>query len=273
MPEGPEIRRAADTLARFLVGRPLVRIEYRVPRLTRKARALRGATITRIFARGKALLIEFDRGLTHYSHNQLYGEWVIARSAQEHDDTRQVRVFIATTTHAATLYSATEIELLDAAALARQPYLRKLGPDVLDPTTTVPIVRARIADPRYARSSLASLLLDQGFVAGLGNYLRSDILFAARLIPSARPADLRAAEVNRLAMVMLKLARQSYRTGGVTNEPALARASKRAGVAYDDYRFLVYGREGKPCRVCATCIRRASATGRGLFYCPACQHE
>jgi formamidopyrimidine-DNA glycosylase len=77
LPEGPEIRRSADALARALVGQPIARVEYRVPRLARKARTLKGARVTRVYSRSKALLIEFDNGLTHYSHNQLYGEWEI----------------------------------------------------------------------------------------------------------------------------------------------------------------------------------------------------
>ena len=119
--------------------------------------------------------------------------------------------------------------------------------------------------------SLASLLLDQRFVAGLGNYLRSDILFAAGLTPDARPRDLDTAQRTRLAKAMLRLARQSYRTGGVTNDPARARASARAGVAYEDYRFLVYGREGAPCWSCGTRIARHDAGGRGLYRCAKCQ--
>ena len=70
---------------------------------------------------------------------------------------------------------------------------------------------------------------------------------------------------------MLRLARQSYRTGGVTNDPARARASARAGVAYEDYRFLVYGREGAPCWTCGTPIARHDAGGRGLYRCATCQ--
>ena len=50
----------------------------------RKARALRGARVDRVYSRGKALLIEFDNGLTHYSHNQLYGEWEVRERAGRH---------------------------------------------------------------------------------------------------------------------------------------------------------------------------------------------
>jgi endonuclease-8 len=271
MPEGPEIRRAADDLARVLTGRRLIHVDYRIPRLARKARSLRAAKVTRVYTRGKALLIDFDNGLTHYSHNQLYGEWEVTAGARTQDDGRTVRVVLATASHTATLYSATQVELLDTGKVDRHPYVAKLGPDVLDSSTTAAMVRTRLADPRFANRSLASLLLDQRFIAGLGNYLRSDILFAAGLPSGARPRDLDPAQRTRLAHEIRKIARQSYRTGGVTNDPARARASARSGVAYADYRFLAYGREGSPCWTCGTTIERDDTGGRGLFHCPNCQ--
>ena len=271
MPEGPEIRRAADALGRVLTGRRLTHVEYRIPRLARKARSLRGAAIDRVYTRGKALLIEFDNGLTHYSHNQLYGEWEVTAGERTQDDRRTVRVVLSTVSHTATLYSATDVDLLATRDVDRHPYVAKLGPDALDPATTAATLRTRLDDPRFAHRSLASLLLDQRFVAGLGNYLRSDILFAAGLPATARPRDLDPAGRARLARAIRKITRQSYRTGGVTNDPVRARASARAGVAYRDYRFLAYGREGSPCWTCGTTIERDDSGGRGLFQCPNCQ--
>ncbi len=274
MPEGPEIRRAADALGRVLTGRSLVRVEYRVPGLARAARRLADARVADVATRGKALLIAYDNGLTHYSHNQLYGEWVV-RPQRDGDggDTRAVRVVLATARHVATLYSATEIALLDADSLARHPFLTRLGPDVLDRATTPRVIAARLTDPRFARRSLGALLLDQRFVAGLGNYLRSDILHAARLHPARRPAELDAAEMATLATAIHALPRQSYRTRGVTNELARARRLAAAGVAFEDYRFLVYDRAGHSCYGCGTTIQRSDAGGRGLFLCPRCQRS
>ena len=152
MPEGPEIRRAADALGRVLTRRTLIHIEYRIPRLARKARALRGAKVKRVYTRGKALLIEFDRGLTHFSHNQLYGEWEVTAGARTQDERRTVRVVLATAKHTATLYSATDIDLLDTRKVDRHPYLARLGPDVLDPATTVASIEARLVGPALRRA-------------------------------------------------------------------------------------------------------------------------
>ena len=271
MPEGPEIRRSADAIAQALVGQTVTRIEYRVPRLARKARALKGACVVRAYSRGKALLIEFDNGITHYSHNQLYGEWEVREGPPDPDDRRTVRVVIGTATHTAILYSATQIDLLPTRDVERHPYIAALGPDVLDMSTTPSVIRKQLEDRRFRGRSLASLLLDQRFAAGLGNYLRSDILFTAGLRAGVRPQDLDDDARKRLARAILDVSRRSYRTQGITNDPARARKAQRAGVAFEDYRFLAYGREGAPCWVCGTSIVRRDEGGRGVFHCARCQ--
>lgn len=249
MPEGPEIRRTADALGRAFAGKPLTRTEYRVPRLARKARQLRGARIERVYSRAKAVLIEYDRGITHYRHNQLFGEWEISRGMPAADERRAARVVLATATHTAILYSATEIELLGTRDVERHPYIARLGRDALDATTTVALVR----------------------VGGLGNYLRSDILFAAGLSGNARPRDLDAAQVTRIASAILRITRRSYRHRGITNDPVQARAARRNGASHEESRFLTYGRAGEPCSTCGTTIVRDEAGNRGLFRCPVCQ--
>jgi endonuclease-8 len=277
MPEGPEIRREAKALARVLVDRPLLRVEYRVPRLKHRARALRGTNVTDVRSQGKALLIDYSNGLTHYSHNQLYGEWrviSVARLGRLLDErATSVRVLLETSTHAAVLLSATQIELLNAAELAGQPYLKRLGPDVLDRTTTAATVESRLRQPAFARRSLAALLLDQAFLAGLGNYLRSDILHATGLRHTMRPVELSDDALARLADAIVRLPRQSVRTAGTTNDPAIVRTLEAKGIARGARRFRVYDREGLPCWTCGARIRRIDVAGRGIYFCARCQPD
>lgn len=271
MPEGPEIRREADALARALAGRALTRVEYRMPALAKRARALAGRRVLRVYPRGKAMLIAFDNGLTHYSHNQLYGEWRVMRASRDPENGRQVRAVLGTERHLAVLYSATEVALLDDAALARHPFLARLGPDVLDRATTRALIARSFADPQRARATVAALLLDQRFLAGVGNYLRSDILFASGLRPSRRAGSLSDDDRRRLAAAVFALPRQSLRTRGITNDRARAAALRSSGAAFEDLRFLVYARGGEACWHCGTRIRREDAGGRAVFYCPRCQ--
>jgi endonuclease-8 len=271
MPEGPEIRRAADRLARVLEGRVPDALELNLPELGRHAAPLRGRRILRVQPRAKAMLIHFEGGQSLYSHNQLYGRWYVVRAGKMPRTQRSLRVAIHTRDHSALLYSASDIAVLTSRQLTRHPYLSKLGPDLLDPETTAAAVQAQANEPRFQRRRLAALLLDQGFFAGLGNYLRSEILYVAGLRHDMTLGKLEAAARARLATTALDLTRQAYRCRGVTNELERAARLKSEGLSYAQYRHHVFAREGAGCWVCATPVERIQVSGRAVFLCPHCQ--
>jgi len=270
MPEGPEVWREAAAIARVVEGEPIVRIEFAWPAVAQHARSLTGARIDRVQPRGKALTLAFSTGFSLVTHNQLYGKWVVRKSAPL-THRRALRVLIETQSGVAMLYSATDIHWLPTSEADAHPYIARLGPDALDTRTTVADVRARLGDRRFRQRSLAALLLDQGFVAGLGNYLRSDILFFARVQATLKPAQCTEHELDALAHAIVEMPRQSFRTRGVTNDQALARDLKRDGWPFARYRHWVFDREDEACHVCATRIARSSVGGRNVFYCPTCQ--
>jgi endonuclease-8 len=271
MPEGPEIRRAADQLARVLVGRVAEQVWFATPALRRYGARLSGQRILAVAPRGKALLTSFAAGSTVYTHNQLYGRWSVVKRDALPDTARSLRLAIHTATHSALLYSATDIEVLPTASVDQQPYIAKLGVELLAPTTQVADALAAVNSARYARRSLAGLLLDQAFLAGIGNYLRSEILYVARLRPEQRLQDLDEAARHRLATAALELTRQSYRTRGITNDLERAAELKATGLAFGRYRHHVFDREQEPCWTCGTRIQRLSIAGRAVFLCPGCQ--
>jgi endonuclease VIII len=270
MPEGPEIRRAADKLKRVLDGQSTREVRFAFPQLARAARTLSGRRILAVEPRGKAMLTHFDNARSIYSHNQLYGEWAVFRG--ERPSTHlQERIIIKTKTHTAVLYSASDIEVLATRDVPKHPYIAKLGVELLDPAVKLSDVAAQVNDPRFARRALSGLLLDQGFLAGLGNYLRSDILFVARVNPRLRLGDLDEDARACLARAALGLTRQSYQTRGVTNDKVVAARLKAQGLSFARYRHWVFDREGEACHVCGTTIVRDDIGGRGLFFCPTCQ--
>ena len=237
MPEGPEIRLAADKVARVLVGNRIENVSFGLPRLKRFEKRLAGQIVTAVDTRGKAMLTRFDNGLTIYSHNQLYGRWYTVRQPRMPRTGRQLRIELRTRTHKALLYSASDIDVLDDDQLLKHPFLSRVGPDILDRALTKARVVERLCDPAFRNRSLGSLYLDQRFLAGNGNYLRSEILWAAGLDSQRKPAGLAAAELEVLAEQTLRMARRSYRTRGVTVAPALARKLKADGLGYAAYRF------------------------------------
>jgi endonuclease-8 len=271
MPEGPEIRRAADRLDQVLRGKPARLVEFAFPHLAADGVDLTGRRIVRATARSKAMLIHFEGGRTLYSHNQLYGEWAILTARERPSETRQIRVAIHVDRAVAVLYSASEIEVWNTAEVGGHPYIAKLGIELLDRDTRLADVVAQIEAPRFAHASLGSLLLDQRFLSGIGNYLRSEILFVAGIGPDARIRDLDPRTRKKLARAAIALTRQSYRTAGITNDPHIVRQLRAAGAGFEAYRFRVFDREGEACYACGTTIRRINVSGRGLFYCPSCQ--
>ena len=273
MPEGPEIWRAAAQLAEVLDDQIVEVVEFTQPRLHNYGGVLSGCRVRQVEARGKAVVTRFDNDLYLYSHNQLYGRWYIRKRDNLPKTARTLRAALHTATHSALLYSASDIEVLDDAGLVHHGYLAKLGPEALDQKVHWRDIAARLGDPEFAGRRLASLYLDQHFVAGIGNYLRSEILFDARLHPERRPRDLSRGEIGRLARSTLAITRRSLRTGGVTNPDGRARKLKREGLSRADYRFAVFARAGKDCYACHAGIHRTTMGARRIYLCPTCQPE
>ncbi len=271
MPEGPEIKREADTLSAAIVGRDALLVEFAFPHLHADGVCLTGRKVLSANPRGKAMLISFAGGRTIYSHNQLYGKWAVLRRGKAPHPTKQMRLAIHTDTIVAVLYSASSIEVIQTSDIGAHPYVCKLGVELLDPSTTHAMVLAQINAPPFARRSLAALLLDQGFLAGIGNYLRSEILFVARIPPNLRMAELSQTERASLAAAALDLTRQSYQTRGVTNDLGIAQRLKTQGWRFGRYRHWVFDRDGEPCHVCQTTIQRQDIGGRGVYWCARCQ--
>ncbi|MCM1985254.1 endonuclease VIII [Lyngbya confervoides] len=271
MPEGPEIKRAADRIARAIVHQPLTSIYFAFESLKSYESCLGAAQVIEVQPRGKALLTRFSNGLTVYTHNQLYGVWYVRRAKSFPQTRRQLRLAIHTAQKSALLYSASDIMVLTEDEVAGHPFLNRLGPDVLDPETTPQQVSDRLLSRTFARRRLATLLLDQQCLSGLGNYLRSEILFLAGLHPTLRPADCSQAQIQALAAATLSVPWQSYQHQGITHDLEQAKALQAEGKPRWFYRHWVFGRQGQPCHRCGDPVIKAILGGRRLYWCPTCQ--
>ncbi len=271
MPEGPEIRRARDELAAAIEGRVARRVLFHLPALAPWKGQLDGRQLTAVECRGKAMLTHFDNGLSIYSHNQLYGRWLVVPSGKPPETARQLRLAIHCDEYWALLYSASDIEVWPREKLPEHPFLKKLGPDVLDKATTRQAVHERLRSSRFRGRQLGAFLTDQSFVAGLGNYLRCEILHCSGLHPATRPRELDDERLQQLATTLLRLPRQSYETGGITNDLDRARQLMDAGASFEDARFHVFRRAGLPCYRCGTAIIQTRQGGQTCYLCPHCQ--
>ncbi|MEM9555759.1 MAG: endonuclease VIII [Acidobacteriota bacterium] len=274
MPEGPEIHREADRVGKAVGGQVAREVFFAFDALQPAAAELSGRRVEGVEARGKAILTRFEGERVVYSHNQLYGKWFVKKAGETPKTNRQLRFAVHTDARSALLYSASEIEVLDAAELADQSYLAKLGPDPLaDESLAADSVAARLHSDAFRRRSLGHLLLDQGFLGGIGNYLRSEILWRAAVHPGRKAQDLEDDEAERVAAAALDIPRRSYRTGGVTSDPERVEALKAEGATRRRWRFNVFSQDGRPCPRCGDTVVRREVAGRRLYLCPSCQPE
>jgi endonuclease-8 len=262
MPEGPEIRRAADKLEAAVLDKPLTDVWFAFPELKAFEQALIGQKVERIETRGKALLTRFSNGQTLYSHNQLYGVWRVVKAGQVPPTKRVLRVKLQTADKAILLYSASEILMLNDEQLAAHPFLLRVGPDVLDMTLTAEQVKERLLSKRFRNRQFSGLLLDQAFLAGLGNYLRVEILWHAGLAAGHKAQDLTEEQLDRLANALLDIPRLSYNTRGSVDE------NKHHGSIFS---FKVFHRAGEKCERCGGVIDKIMLSSRPFYWCPHCQ--
>jgi formamidopyrimidine-DNA glycosylase len=120
------------------------------------------------------------------------------------------------------------------------------------------------------QAKLKPLLMDQKFIAGLGNIYSDEVLFQAGLSWDRPSNSLTSNETRRLSRAVGEILQDAIRHRGTTledeewrdlyNDPGEHQAS-----------LAVYGREGRPCRRCRTPVERVRVGGRSHFFCPQCQ--
>ena len=266
MPEGDTIWRAAAALRAALAGRVITAFRTTSPDISPAAeRAVLGRSVTKVEARGKHLLMTFARGddeLVLHTHMRMNGEWHIYRAGERwRRSASRARAIIETDSFVAPCFDAPVIELLRAQDVAHHPALVALGPDAMTDAFDVEesLSRLRAAPER----ELAVALLDQRTVAGLGNVLKSEALFTARVSPFARVADLDDEALRALLLEGHRLLRTNRTVSG-----------RRTRFVLDGrQRLWVYGRAGEPCHVCAAPIGSAAQgeDARRTYWCPVCQ--
>ncbi len=270
MPEGPTIRVTADRLRAALAGQTIIRCVSRFKKARSEdwQRKIEGARVEAVRARGKHLFIDFSSGYTMYSHMLMWGAWHVYHQGEPWaKETRKARVELHTATHVAVLFSAPICEVIHRADLATHRS-SETGPDLLSDSFDGAEARRRFCAPEHAAREVGDLIMDQTVISGIGNILKSEILFAAGIHPQRLPPTVTDDEWARFVMIARALMRRSYELGTFNG------AFLPEGVAVEAGRYgYVYRRRTYPCLRCGTPIRmvRQGARRRMTYYCPTCQ--
>lgn len=269
MPELPEVETTRRGLAPHLLGRTVVGLDVRQPRLRwplpdELRESLRGQRILDVERRAKYLLVHTEPG-SALLHLGMSGSLRVLPAstpvgAHDHVDWR--------------LDSGQVLRFTDPRRFGSQlwqprgqthPLLAGLGPEPLSDDFDGDLLWAR---SRGRKAAVKLLLMDQAVVVGVGNIYASEALFAAGIHPRRAAGSVSRERYARLADEIKRILAYAIRRGGTTLRDFI---SPDGLPGYFEQELFAYGREGEPCRVCGTPIRAIVLGQRSTFFCPRCQ--
>lgn len=254
MPELPEVETVRRTLAEKILGRIIRHVDIRMEKIVKApvnqhfADAILDHEIMDIGRRGKYLLMTLSDNKTLVVHLRMTGRWVLCH--QEEPEIPHTHVVFTLDDGKQLRY--TDIRQFGGMILAPSdrvmelPGLAMLGPEPLDEDFTLESLAQAL---QRKRTKLKSLLLDQRFLAGLGNIYADEALARAGLHPDRTGNSLNEDEVRRLYQNIRSVLSEGIESRG-TSFRDYVDGEGRKGEFQE--RLWAYGREGEPCRRCGS---------------------
>jgi formamidopyrimidine-DNA glycosylase len=276
MPELPEVEVVRRGLERGVVGRRIAAVEVHHPRAVRRhiageadfAALLLGRAVLAALRRGKYLWLPLDSGDALTGHLGMSGQLLVVPPSKPVETHLRVRLsftdggpelrFVDQRTFGGLLVVAGGAELPDTIAhIARDP---------LDPAFDDDDFSRRL---RRKTTTVKRALLDQSLVSGIGNIYADESLWRASLHFDRATSALSRPQVAALLAHVRDVLTEALRAGGTSFDSLYVSTEGVSGLF--ERELAVYGREGEPCRRCATAIRRVAFMNRSSYFCPRCQ--
>jgi formamidopyrimidine-DNA glycosylase len=274
MPELPEVQTVVnDLIASQLIGRRIAQIAVHWDRTiadpapARFRQELVGSTIRAIRRRAKYIVIELGPRKFWLIHLRMTGRLQVSTAGEPAD--RHDHVIII-------LDDGRQVRFHDTRKFGRMwlvcdpgEVLGSIGPEPLDDSFTAADLGTLI---RTRHRQLKPLLLDQTFIAGLGNIYVDEALWEARLDPRRDAGSLTNAEIGRLHAAIRKVLTKGIANQGTTlgtGQSNFYSVGRRSG--RNRATLKVFRRTGKPCPRCKAAIRRIVVGQRSTHVCVECQ--
>ena len=269
MPELPEVETTVRALRAPLIGRTITEVRNDWPRhiatpgLPELQRRVYGRSIQAINRRAKYLVFSLSDDETLIVHLKMSGHLAVVNRETPPDK------------YAHTIFgldNGRELRFRDTRKFGRVylvqdpvDILGHLGPEPLEPTFTVSLLQARLQNRKRA---LKPLLLDQTFVAGIGNIYADEALFYAGIHPERRANTLTLSEINRLHGAIQKVLHMGIEREGASIDMYVKPDGSKGDM---QNAMAVFRRAGSLCYHCGNRIHRIKLGGRSTHFCPACQ--
>lgn len=270
MPELPEVETTLRAVRPALLGRSFRQVEVLRKNMIKGtpdlAKKIAGATVRDASRHGKYLFLHLDGNRTLVVHLKMSGRLGLRKQNDTPLTYERIRLHLGNEellifNDPRTLGRMWVVPTKD---LKNDSSIRLLGPDALTASETEFLARLQ-----KKKGILKAVLLDQSFVAGIGNIYADEACFLAGINPLRRTATLKPTEQKALYRAVIR---------------TLEKGVKNMGTSFSDFADLfgkpgqnqkslaVYGRAGEPCRTCTTVLKSEKVGQRTTVWCPRCQH-
>lgn len=271
MPELPEVETIKKELEQVLVSKKIIDVIVNNPKVIREpkkedfVKGLKDVTIKNILRKGKLLIFELSSGKFLTIHLKMTGQLILRQGPVDPANARISRISFK-------LSDGKTLDFYDMRLFAELrlindwhnlKFIQNLGPEPFD--IEVGKFKARL-DAK--KTKIKPLLMDQAFLCGIGNLYAAEALFRAKIHPQRPAASLSGRQKEALFKEIKDTLREAIKHKGSSVDQYLQLSGSPGG--YAKYH-KVYGRQGKPCLICKTPIKRISLGGRGTYFCPKCQ--
>lgn len=269
MPELPEVEVTRRSFASRIAGASVASVSLGKPLrwpLGCNPVDLAGRQVLGVGRRGKYLILELDQGflLLHLgmSGSLQFGEGLPPSGPHDH-------LNIVTSRGTLRLHDPRRFGAVVWAASEEHPHARKLLAGLgVEPLGEDFDFAAFHAGLRASRMPIKQLLLAGRLVVGVGNIYTSEVLFLAGIRPTTRASSIGPQRARRLHGAIREVLAQAVQLGGSTLRDF---SSADGSAGHFQLQAHVYGREGQPCRLCATPVRMLRQGQRSSYFCPRCQ--
>lgn len=273
MPELPEVETIRRSLQDKIKGKTLTGVDVFLEKMVKSFGVesldakLNGRKITRLDRRGKYLIIHLSGGLAMVIHLRMTGQLLYCSPEQEthkhthvvfhFNDERELR-FVDQRQFG-------KVQLVPVKELNTVSGLKTLGVEPLSDDFTREYLKREL---KNKRTKIKSLLLDQTFIAGIGNIYADEALFRSMIHPERVASALNIREVSRLFIAIKEVLIEGIENRGTSIKDYID-GDGAQGTNQGNLR--VYGRDGEPCMKCGRVIEKINVGGRSSHFCSKCQ--
>jgi len=265
MPELPEVETIKRDLEKIILGKKITGVCVHNPLVIRNVTAerfkkeLTGVTFKEVLRKAKVLILGLSNGKFLVIHLKMTGQLVYPGAGKKSRISLHLSDGKILDFNDQRLFA--ELHLLDDWRSFK--FIKRLGPEPFE--IDVEQFKKMLSKKR---TKIKPLLMDQAFISGIGNLYAAESLFRARIHPERAAQSLSDKEKEILFREIKDVLSEAIHYGGSSVDNYVRLSGKPGGYVT---HHKVYGRDGKPCLVCKTPIKRITLGSRGTYFCSRCQ--